>query len=404
MPEPRVSDVAYPRPAEVASAELYDWLAGILVGEWRVAGEPSEHDWLELDDLAAYERVVPLLFDSLRRLGRIDDAPNDLHEPWHTSYRAALARHLVFDLELRRILDCLREAPDPISVMLLKGAVLGPSLYPDPALRPMSDLDLLVPARDLPRAAERVRTLGYAESAQQLKNDHDLFHHFAPLQGGPEGLVRVELHHTLVAGKADWRSPPIDSFWRGATTSRFGAGVLEPNPSDHLLYLAAHVVFQNWTHGHIYWLLDLHLLIERDGARLDWDGLRYRAHELKWTVALLAALARVRECFGTRIPAGFLDALATMRDDKAQRFLTGAGAGTLQGSWEKFRAKSTRGRFRLITAHLLPSPAYLRWRYKPCPTWLWPLGYPRRWFESAGMLLGLAASRNRTTEGSDADS
>ena len=63
---------------------------------------------------------------------------------------ASRARHLVMTRELARALR--RCAADGIDVIALKGPVLAETVYPDPALRPFSDLDLLV------RPADRRRT------------------------------------------------------------------------------------------------------------------------------------------------------------------------------------------------------------------------------------------------------
>jgi hypothetical protein len=40
-----------------------------------------------------------------------------------------------------------------------------------------------------------------------------------------------------------------------------------------------------------------------------------------------------------------------------------------------------RIRWRLAAKLLLPSPTYMRWRYNPQPDWLWPVFYPRRWWD-----------------------
>jgi hypothetical protein len=56
--------------------------------------------------------------------------------------------------------------------------------------------------------------------------------------------------------------------------------------------------------------------------------------------------------------------------------------------WQEELAHLTwRGRCHLVRAHLLPSPSYLRWRYRPHPVWLWPLCYPYRWLDMAGTAL-----------------
>ncbi len=34
-----------------------------------------------------------------------------------------------------------------------------------------------------------------------------------------------------------------------------------------------------------------------------------------------------------------------------------------------------------VHLRLIPQPAFIRWRYKPRPAWLWPLYYPYRWFD-----------------------
>ena len=42
---------------------------------------------------------------------------------------------------------------------------------------------------------------------------------------------------------------------------------------------------------------------------------------------------------------------------------------------------SWRARLRLLLVNVIPSPAYVRWRYKPRPAWLWPLCYSYRWLD-----------------------
>ena len=62
--------------------------------------------------------------------------------------------------ETLALLDILAREP-AIPVVLLKGMALAASLYPDPALRPMNDVDLLVPSALLSQAAARLRAEGY---------------------------------------------------------------------------------------------------------------------------------------------------------------------------------------------------------------------------------------------------
>jgi hypothetical protein len=61
-----------------------------------------------------------------------------------------------------------------------------------------------------------------------------------------------------------------------------------------------------------------------------------------------------------------------------------------------FLPKSTRARF--ISAMLFPSPAYMRWRYKPQPGWLWPAYYPRRLIDSIRVIFPLFNAQARKIE------
>jgi hypothetical protein len=61
--------------------------------------------------------------------------------------------------ELEVVLAALTEAG--LLTILLKGAALAYTLYPDPALRPMSDLDLLIHPQDLKQAVQVIQSMGY---------------------------------------------------------------------------------------------------------------------------------------------------------------------------------------------------------------------------------------------------
>ena len=64
--------------------------------------------------------------------------------------------------ELRAVLEAL--ARQGLPVLLLKGAALAYTLYPEPHLRNRCDADLLLPSRDEAECAGRVlQTLGYQQ-------------------------------------------------------------------------------------------------------------------------------------------------------------------------------------------------------------------------------------------------
>lgn len=110
-----------------------------------------------------------------------------------------------------------------------------------------------------------------------------------------------------------------------------------------------------------------------------------RAREFRWAPAVHAALVGSRDRFGTRLPPDVLEALAEASDAQASQLVARRAAPVQTRATGVVAAASSLSpgaRLRLLLAITLPSPAYMRWRYKPRPAWLWPLCYPYRWLDA----------------------
>ena len=68
-------------------------------------------------------------------------------------------RNLQFYGELHKVVKCSQD--DGIPAILLRDAVLAEVIYPDAALRPKSDIDLLVKKTHLSAVQERLPELGH---------------------------------------------------------------------------------------------------------------------------------------------------------------------------------------------------------------------------------------------------
>src|SRR5262249_7636782 len=108
---------------------------------------PSElaaDEWQRTLEAAAWHRVTPLLH---RHLAASGGAPVEVLEATEAAYSANAARNLYIGEALRVLLEALDSGG--VRVALLKGAALVDSVYSDPAIREMLDLDLLVGEADL---------------------------------------------------------------------------------------------------------------------------------------------------------------------------------------------------------------------------------------------------------------
>ena len=368
----------------------------------------SKEDWSELTRTAQREGVAPVLYYTQESAGWPLEIPEHLREELRADCLKAAGSNLLIYRELSRILSTLQAELPHISVVLLKGAALANTVYSSIALRPMTDIDLLLRREHLESAVEALRSIGYRDAAPEMTPGLSRKTHFqVALKGGPRGYVITELHWSLVGGEGDWRSPDLDWFWAETESwhmleesgkSGTALSALQLRPTAHLLYLAAHLMLQHGgAQARLLWEYDIHLLLTPCERRLDWEELRRRAREFRWASALRAALARTHESFRTPLPEGFLRDLEEDEDHRS-RSLVQRKEHPVQtratATWSYLRTLNWRTRLQRALSALWPTPAYVRWRYRPRPEWLWPLCYPYRWLlfacDSAVTLARLA--------------
>ena len=201
--------------------------------------------WAGVDRLAA---TAPTLGDLIahrlhlveaRRLRRRGEpVPEELSS---AERGAALMR-----LGASAVLGRAREAYDG-SLVLLKGPEVAAS-YPDPGMRPFTDLDLLPENADAAQAA--LVAAGFMPLSDA--SAYDELHHLAPL-ALPGLPVIVEVHRT--PKWLSWMTPPAnEELFAAAVPSSTGAkGILGLRRDHHALVLAAH----SWSHNALGRILDM---------------------------------------------------------------------------------------------------------------------------------------------------
>ena len=93
--------------------------------------------------LARLHGVAPLLHERLRATGRLPELPAETREILGAARRLTAFENLRHYAELRRIAKALNGRGIPL--IALKGLHLAELVYVEPSLRPMSDMDILVP-------------------------------------------------------------------------------------------------------------------------------------------------------------------------------------------------------------------------------------------------------------------
>ena len=290
-------------PTSTGSAWLLACLDA-LAREQPAPPPPADVDWDALLARADAEDVLPAVAYAATDAGWTN-VPPSARRRLADGLTTGRARHLLMTRELTRVLrGC---AADGLAVITLKGPVLAETVYPDPALRPFSDLDLLVRPEDRPRADATLRALGYVPLADEHSWDFDMAFDGATVYESAGG-VRVDLHWTLLTeARYAWCEPRARAVWKRAVPLTLaGEPALGLAPEDLVLHLATHFAVHHSLTGLLrQW--DLALVLAR--TPVEWPVLLRRARAWRVRRALFFTLLTVSAAFPTVVPVRVLGRL-----------------------------------------------------------------------------------------------
>jgi hypothetical protein len=313
--------------------------------------EPSPEQWAAIASQAREHRLRPLLHASAKQWPW--PAPTPLVEDWARSSRQSAGRALAQRAELIRIGAALNAAG--IVGIVLKGGAIAWRGWFDPALRPMRDLDLLVPNNDADKAQSVLRQLGFiAPEGPNPENEK----HLPAMRSLRSGTV-VEIHLHLIepSGSSGHRD---DRTFRDLAEPRIvpipGTALVALSDTDTLLHLILHGALDHQFNNGPVLAFDVLTMLEH-GA-IDWTafwdtaeavgGLRASQLVLSF-VAELSPGARIdwRGHAPTDLDREQLLAVAElMLIDRARRSVTGLPGRIARHGWRGGLGEVGRGIWR----------------------------------------------------------
>ena len=196
--------------------------------------------------------------------------------------------------------SCLAGAGVP--VIVLKGPPLACSLYTDPALRPSSDLDLLIRPADLAVALEVLARDGYALAPHMAR-----FPASTLLQLDCEIVLQhprripIDLHWAISPDDYPFRIDP-ELMWRSRTVIEMGGAPVPVLGREWLMvYLAVHGAKHAW--ARLLWLGDVARAIDKG---IDWSEALRIAEETGCTRPLLLGLLLSHDLLEAAVPDAIL--------------------------------------------------------------------------------------------------
>jgi hypothetical protein len=202
-----------------------------------------------------------------------------------------------------------------LPLLVLKGGALAFSVYAEPGLRAMRDLDLLVRESELAAAAEVLRTLGYqADDEAGWADSRDHQHHQPALKRQVDGYtMTLEVHRQLGIPTPHARKS-LDELAEEAVPLQVGGVEARTlGPVDMLVHVHYHGFCTPlaWPDRlRLVSAADLFALVSAWHARIDWKLVAQRSPQLQHSLAWLSVLApwpaQVREALSLEaIPDAF---------------------------------------------------------------------------------------------------
>jgi Uncharacterised nucleotidyltransferase len=336
---------------------------------WQPGTELTPSEWETMRTMALQHRLGPLLHWRLTQSAEHLNIPQSFLHAIAADFRKHTSRSLYLQYEIVRIHRVLRERG--ITAVFLKGAFLAFQVYPHAALRPLRDIDVLVPRQRAMEAFDALLRIGFMRTAYAPGDPAaaiDCLKHL-PNLASPSTPIAVELHTRLFHPQdspAPLQPEPADdpAVWKRLLHREMaGEQIAFLSSADQLLHLIVHAVFDHRLANGPLVLTDIAGLVKR--TEIHWPTFWSTAAAGGWTRGC-ALLLRVADRFCgpltfasptftdlPQLPEDLVTTTATlMLADYNQQPNTRLRADLLQ-------AQSVAGRMRVLLARMFPSRRYL---------------------------------------------
>lgn len=268
--------------------------------------------WQEIADIDALShgeaRMLPLLFRNLDRLG-IKDAITEKIKGMAKHTLLSNSRMLSQTLP---VLHALHEHNIPF--IALKGLAMHLAIYGNHSLRPMQDIDLLIPIDAIGKAIETLQFLNYRpEPGVRMNRTYFDYHHSAGFKR-PKGPL-IDLHaYILDICCSDGLGHPFHHRYRTVLYHQLPIRV--PEPTDLLFHTIIHGVRWNPTLP-IRWVADACAILEQ--SEIDWNLMVQYARNYRAVLPMGEGLQFLSNQFKQPIPVHVRQELARKTCSASER-------------------------------------------------------------------------------------
>jgi hypothetical protein len=263
--------------------------------------------WDIVVDHAEALGVAPLLYVHLKNAGVL------LPLATKRNLVGLYLRHCHANQVKTRVLSEILTAFDTVGIpaLVLKGGALSHLVYPDPGLRPMGDLDILVPKSEVWRAQGLLSDHGFHVPSPPFSPAADLRQSHLPQSIlYADGItIGVEIHYRLF-GIFESHSMEIGQLSASPLSFSLGPGGITAHTlgyEDMLCHLCLHfckITHSSFLTGYcrLIWVADIISFAERFVKEIDWEKLEAQCPFVLSTLSLLHFITPLTKTLLARAP------------------------------------------------------------------------------------------------------
>jgi hypothetical protein len=269
-----------------------------------VAGDPSKIDLTSTDSALKFyqaQGLTPLVYHRLRDQNLNGSVPIEILDQLRKVYYLTAASNLAKLNQTSKVLQAFQEAT--ILAIPLKGIALIESLYPNPAIRPMADVDLLIKPEDMDRVKGILEGLGYRWISSYRGS-----HNFIDEEG--RWSLSLDLHTKFIRFDFLFHIDDTEIYDR-LIQINFNHQIQVPIfcPEHQLIHLALHLAPGLYSQLNPTNLFDIYYLINGKQSELSWEYLVDFAKRAEVASYIYAPISLCVKIFDIKLPQSVLTQL-----------------------------------------------------------------------------------------------
>jgi len=280
-----------------------NYILSVLRGNCSIPPNFSEEKWEKILVFLRKNWISEYFFWRLQDLPKCFQPPQQIVAKLRKGFLATTARMLQLDLQLKEITEAFDN--EGVEILVLKGPALAMMVYPHPAARVGSDIDLLILPEMMQSGRKILQKLNYT-CLQPRYDQVRPFYKDEVFIKIKKGFKMVELHWALHCFSVLTKRVNIeDLFSRAIKVEANQYSFKALAPVDALIHRALNNAFMHFMDMRLIWVIDIEFLVKNLKTSDDWELLRDRSINSYACLAIELGIRMANVFLALKLPEAF---------------------------------------------------------------------------------------------------